>query len=118
MMRWSAIFPNEQAESPTMERLALLDNRLLGVYLHRFPASPHSPLVAAHDHPWHFVSLVLRGGYDETCCAQHWEPRRRGDVSVRWARTVHRIRVHTGGALTLCVRGPKTQDWSYRRLPG
>jgi len=117
-VKWSPIFPNDRAESPTMARLAILDNRLIGIYLHRFPASPLRPLVGAHDHPWHFVSVVLRGGYDETVCASHAEPRRRGDVSIRWARTVHRIRVHTDGALTLCVRGPKVQDWSWRRLPG
>ena len=35
-----------------MERLALLDTRLIGVYLHRFPASPLRPPVGAHDHPW------------------------------------------------------------------
>jgi len=117
-MRWQSIFPHEHAESPTMERLAILDNRLVGLYLHRFPASPLRPLVGAHDHPWDFVSVVLQGGYDEALCACHQEPRRRGDASVRWAGTVHRIRIHTDGALTLCVRGPKRQDWSWRRLPG
>ena len=101
-----------------MERLALLDTRQVGIYLHRFPASPLRPLVSAHDHPWDFVSVVLRGGYDEALCACHQEPRRRGSATVRWARTVHRIKIHPDGALTLCLRGPKRRDWSWQRLPG
>ena len=117
-MKWAPIFPNEHAESPTMERLAILDNRLVGLYLHRFPASPLRPLVGAHDHPWPFASVVLQGGYDEMLSTWHTETRRRGSASIRWPRTVHRIRVHADGALTLCVRGPKVQDWSWRRLPG
>lgn len=100
-----------------MARLEILDTRLIGVYLHRFPATLYGPLIAAHDHPWLFASIVLRGGYEETCCGEDWIPRERGSVSLRWARTVHKIRVYKEGALSLCVRGPKTHDWSYRRLP-
>ena len=114
---WRSIFPREGAESATMERLVLLDTRPLGVYLHRFPASQYGPIIAAHDHPWLFASVVLRGGYEETCCGEDWRPRERGSVSLRWARTVHKIRVYKKGALSLCVRGPKTNEWSYQRLP-
>jgi len=117
-MRWHSIFPNEEAEPATMERLVLLNTRLLGIYLHRFPASQYGPIIAAHDHPWPFASIVLRGGYEETCCGEDWKSRESGSLGIRWARTVHKIRVRKGGALSLCVRGPKVQDWSWRRLPG
>lgn len=116
-MRWLPIFPNEESEQPVMERLCLLETRLAGVYLHRFPASKYRPIVGAHDHPWSFVTVVLRGGYDEIRCVGVGEPKRRWSVSFRGHRTVHKIRVFPEGALTLCIRGPKRQDWSWRRLP-
>jgi len=100
-----------------MERLALLDTRLLGVYLHRFPATGGRPIIPGHDHPWGFVSVVLAGGYDEASCWCHETPHRRGHCGLRRARAVHRIRVHPDGCLTLCIRGPKRQDWSWQRLP-
>lgn len=34
-----------------------------GIYLHRFERGDADPYV--HDHPWSFVSFVLRGGYTE-----------------------------------------------------
>ena len=38
-------------------------NRLLNVYVHKFLRSDDDR--ALHDHPWWFVSLILRGRYDE-----------------------------------------------------
>ncbi len=99
-----------------MERLALLDNRLFGVYLHRFPASPHRPIIAAHDHPWTFITVVLLGGYAEIRCVGKEEPRRRGHIAFRRYKTVHKIRLFREGALTLCLRGPHRQRWSWRQL--
>jgi hypothetical protein len=116
-MRWLPIFPNEESKRPVMERLYLLETRLVGLYLHRFPASRHRPIIGAHDHPWSFVTVVLRGGYDEIRCVGAGKPRRRWSVSFRGHKTVHKIRVFPEGALTLCIRGPKRQDWSWRRLP-
>jgi hypothetical protein len=100
-----------------MERLVFIDTRFGGVYLHRFPASRFRPIITAHDHPWDFVTVVLRGGYDEALRVGGDTPRRRGSVAIRWASTRHRLRLHVDGALTLCVRGPTRRDWSWTRLP-
>lgn len=40
-----------------------ISTRRFGVYLHRMDAA--DPGLDLHDHPWPFVSLVLRGGYTE-----------------------------------------------------
>lgn len=40
-----------------------VDARLFGVLLHRIDAP--DPGLDLHDHPWPFVSIVLRGGYTE-----------------------------------------------------
>ena len=114
-MTWRPIFPTEDSERPTMRRRVLLESRLLGVYLHQFPV-PGS-LIGSHDHPWPFVTAVLRGGYSEEPCQCRSDWRGPGSVGHRRADTVHRIQVGPEGALTLCIRGPKVRDWGWRRLP-
>ena len=117
-MKWHPIFPNEQSEDPIMSRAVLIETRLLGVYLHRFKASEHRPLIASHDHPWDFFTLVLQGGYDEMRCGCHEVRRQRFAFGFRKAETIHRLRILPQGATTLCVRGPKRRDWSWVSLPG
>ena len=114
-MKWRPIFPNEESTRPTMERRVLLDRRLLGVYLHRFPRP--GAIIGSHDHPWPFVTAVLRGEYREEPCQCRSTTRRAGAVGYRRADTVHRLRIGPKGALTLCVRGPKIREWGWRRLP-
>jgi hypothetical protein len=51
-------------DDPYMLRWYLIPrNPLLNVYLHKFLRSDDDR--ALHDHPWWFVSLILRGGYLE-----------------------------------------------------
>lgn len=72
-----------------------IDVRLFGVYLHRITAP--DPGLDLHDHPWPFVSIVLRGGYGEevapTRSASRWATaaetavdvmRREGGDPARW----------------------------------
>jgi hypothetical protein len=114
-MRWAPIFPTEHSKSPTMERLSLVDNRLFGLYLHRFRGSKHRPIIGSHDHPWDFLSIVLRGGYEERPCACRSEARERWSFTIHRAEAVHSIRVNKEGCLTLCVRGPTRREWGWRR---
>lgn len=44
-------------------RRAGFDNRLFGAYLHHIDRP--DPGFDLHDHPWPFVSIILRGGYTE-----------------------------------------------------
>jgi hypothetical protein len=113
---WRPIFPDERAERPTMERLALIDCRAFGVYLHRFPVP--GARIPGHDHPWDFATLVLSGGYvEQSCtCGVRGETRARGTVGLRRAESAHAVVVGPAGALTLCVRGPQRRAWSWRRL--
>lgn len=48
---------------PYLIRYRIIQTPLFGVYLHRLgTADPRDTL---HDHPWPFVSIILRGGYTE-----------------------------------------------------
>lgn len=99
--------------------------------------SGHYPLIGArvhhilrsdsgrdyHDHPWPFVTIILRGGYwewrpvldaagfiiDEQC--RWYGP---GSVIVRRAGTWHRLVLPAGQtAWTLFCTGPKSQGWGF-----
>lgn len=71
-----------------------------------------------HDHPWSFVSFILRGGYaeylrvgDQTITRIH----RPGSVVVRRAEDLHRVAsLLTGEAWTLVFTGPKVRKWGFQ----
>lgn len=67
---------------------------------------------AFHDHPWWFVTIVLKGGYTDRSS--------RGDDrlhagSVRFRPALHQHTVYPGanGAWTLVVTGRKLRDWGF-----
>ncbi len=69
-----------------------------------------------HDHPVTFLSLILRGGYTEL--RQDWEdwtPRVQVNRFWNWIRasTLHTIFDVEPGTMTLCLMGPKTQEWGF-----
>lgn len=80
-----------------------------------------------HDHPWSFLSIILRGGYrEETCTPATFQK----DSHNRWVPHdyVHRKRwnwknntdLHRitrfdrpGGSWTLVITGPEQRDWGF-----
>ncbi|AQT78287.1 hypothetical protein B1R94_02120 [Mycolicibacterium litorale] len=63
-------------------------NPVLNIYLHKFLRSDDDR--ALHDHPWWFVSLILRGQYDEITDAGT-KRRRAGSIAYRPATWRHRV---------------------------
>lgn len=84
-----------------------------------------------HDHPWDFISIVLRGGYVEQVRPCRWGPRdhvsirefskwaRTGEREVRWfnrkrATEPHRIVcLFRAPTWTLVLRGPRKRTWGF-----
>lgn len=79
-----------------------------------------------HDHPFSFVSLVLRGGYIEERPSRGVAPhvadeaarsiteRSAGSIAYRRAADAHRIRqVERGGCWTLVATGPLFRRWGF-----
>ena len=90
-----------------------------------------------HDHPWWYISVVLRGGYWEiTLPRGDAEPNRMrllhgvwrgpGSIAFRRASHFHKIKLpgrdDTGSSIgigvdvscwTLFITGPKSQDWGF-----
>lgn len=67
---------------------------------------------AHHDHPWWFVTLVLRGGYTDRSPGGT-ERLRAGSVRYRPALYRHTVVPDPGGAWTLLVTGPRVRDWGF-----
>lgn len=90
------------------------------LFLHKFLKGDPDDV---HDHPWPYVTLILRGGYWE------WVPvfntlgekineirtwRAPGHWRLCSARSYHRIELEPGvTAWTLFVPGPKQRDWGF-----
>lgn len=84
-----------------------------------------------HDHPWPFVTIILRGGYFEqrpvldaagrvVRVVERWHGP--GSVLFRRAQDWHKLRLPEGAtAWTLFVTGPHRQGWGFnvdgRKVP-
>lgn len=87
--------------------------------VHRTNRSDHARHF--HDHPWHFVSVILEGGYSEQIEVQPganplYETRRyrAGDVLFRHAEHRHRLEIEPGiEAWSLVFTAPKSRDWGF-----
>lgn len=99
-------------------------NPIVNVYVHKFMRSDDDR--ALHDHPWWFVSLMLRGEYDEVT-AGGMKRRSAGSIAFRPAEWRHRVQLlaklaGTGPAgpileevpcWTLIVTGRRVRTWGF-----
>ncbi|QXN74972.1 hypothetical protein SEA_POSH_64 [Gordonia phage Posh] len=115
------------ADDPYLRRWYLIPrNPLINVYLHQFLRSDDDR--ALHDHPWWFVSLILRGEYEEITgrYSEHAELRRRGSIAFRPAKWRHRVQLTRrpvpGRSIiewpelpcwTLIITGRRTRSWGF-----
>lgn len=82
---------------------------------------------AFHDHPWPYLTVILRGGYYEVRpqfdksgiyqgATRKWHGP--GSVLLRRARSWHRLELPPDGvAVTLFITGPKRQAWGFMPSP-
>ena len=94
-------------------------NHILNVYLHKFLRSDDDR--ALHDHPWWFVSIMLRGRYLEWLPDSH-HLRRAPSIAFRPAEHIHRVELLTSlddfdagpqPCWTLIITGPKMRHWGF-----
>ena len=93
-------------------------DRVGRVLLHRMDAP--DPGLDLHDHPWSFVSIVLRGGYTEVRCdaritsGDRVNARRPGSVQLMRLDETHTIvRLHRQRCWTLVIGGPRRRRWGF-----
>lgn len=80
-----------------------------GIYLHQLCRSDIERHF--HDHPWAFVSIILRGGYTEHT-PQGSTAYGAGSVLVRPARWQHKLQMDDV-TWTLVIRFPKVRRWGF-----
>jgi len=75
---------------------------------------------AHHDHPWWFVTLVLKGGYTDVSDlrgsnnhVQSLDHLRPGSVRFRPALHRHTVRTDPGGVWTVVLTGPNVRTWGF-----
>lgn len=110
------------ADDPYMFRWYLIPrNRHLNVYLHKFMRDDDDR--ALHDHPWWFISLILKGGYFEIIPAKDGHGNTvigRGFGSIAYRPATHRHRVvlpaPTGKkrpCWTIIITGRNSRTWGF-----
>src|SRR5688572_29522991 len=67
---------------------------------------------AFHDHPWWFLTLVLKGGYIDVSPAGE-DRLTVGSIRFRPARHRHTVDVNDGGCWTLMLTGPEWHRWGF-----
>lgn len=114
--RWSFMsrFDIADLDRPTetyLTRWRLVQVPWFGIYLHAIRKPDGSRDL--HDHPWSFLSLVLRGGYVEE--RNGWMTERRaGSLALRRTSDVHRVQTLTRTPTwTLLLVGPRTHEWGF-----
>ena len=90
------------------------------IFVHKFLKSDPDDV---HDHPWPFLTIILRGGYYEWRPQFDREGQKIGEIarwcgagSVRWAsaNTYHRIELDPEVTCwTLFMPGIKQRDWGF-----
>lgn len=102
-----------------MVRWRIVQTPWCGIYLHRFNGPDQRPTL--HDHPWPFLSIVLRGGYTEDFGVR--PARKSGPVTGRrqrsWrAGSIHGMGKTSAHTITALHRSPTwTLVFAGRRAP-
>ena len=119
--RWAFMerFEVPNLDDPTqtyLSRLRIVQTPWCALYLHRMDGPDSRPTL--HDHPWNFVSLILRGGYVE----RRLDPTTMRVTERHRVRWVNRVRTHDAHAITTLLRvptwtlllvGPRRRTWGY-----
>lgn len=124
---WGQELPTSDG-TPYLRRW-VLDLGIGSIRLHHWLCSDDDR--APHDHPYWMVTVLLKGGYDDVVSevgkdlfgeryVAGWVAKRRRAPSIRlWRAThTHYVRVHEGGAWSLCVTGRQSRVWGFWQLRG
>jgi hypothetical protein len=100
-------------------RLQIVRTPWFGVYMHDIYGADDDP--HPHNHPWSFVSIILRGWYQEQLYPRAQIDREQFRVQT-WRRfsvhrmtrdAAHRIIAAGGGCKTLIFVGPRRGTWGF-----
>jgi hypothetical protein len=91
-------------------RFLVFESKYFSVFIHKMDGPIAPP--KCHDHPWSFVSFILRGGYWESTDGTVFHFRAPGDVIYRRAEHAHTVKTTPPRiAWTLVITGPVRRKW-------
>lgn len=108
--------PQYDGDGTYLTRWRVIQTPLGGLYVHRFTGP--DPRLTLHDHPWSFLSIVLRGGYVE----RRLDPETMQVNEVHTVRRWNRIRASEAHSIvrllrvptwTLMLVGRRVRTWGY-----
>ncbi|SHS18209.1 Uncharacterised protein [Mycobacteroides abscessus subsp. abscessus] len=106
----------EDPRDPYLRRWFLWPrNRFVNLYGHLFEHSDPPPI---HNHPWPFLTIVVKGSYLEVTRTGVIE-RRAGSVAFRRSQHSHRIMLPTDAeghdipCITVVLTGPRRRHWGF-----
>lgn len=119
------VVPDYDSDYDYLVRWRVIQTPWFGIYLHRFDTPDPRPTL--HDHPWPFVSFVLRGGYSEVAASRKMALRIHGGQDwpyglhrrVRWVNVKRTGEFHWISHLrrvptwTLMFVGRRQRTWGY-----
>lgn len=107
----------DHPERNYLTRWRVVQTPWFAVCLHRFDGPDPRPTL--HDHPWPFLSIVLRGGYQEVTSYTLPLGHSVEHVNVKQATDLHYIRrLHRTPTWTLMLVGRRRRTWGYRDRDG
>lgn len=112
--RWTDV------DSEYITRLHVVKTPWFAICLHWLNKPDPEPYL--HDHPVTFLSVILRGGYQEVRRVGTNPPQHPRHTRFNWITASsddrHSICFIYPGTLTLCFMGPKTRDWGFHTPMG
>lgn len=96
-------------ECPYIRRW-VLDFKLFSIRIHHWISSDDPRHF--HDHPWHYVSLVIKGSYiDVSEKGEMYRPR----WSIQHYPPLHRhsVKIQPTGCWTIVFTGPEVRQWGF-----
>ena len=97
-------------------RWSIVSTPLFNIYVHCIERSDEDP--DPHDHPWNFISVILKGAYLESVKTLHGDCniflRKRGNIFFHSLNRAHKITILNGPVWTLVFTGKRKEDeWGY-----
>lgn len=96
-------------ECPYLRRW-VFDFKLFSIRMHRWQASDDDR--AFHDHPWWFLTFVLKGKYIDVSRSGK-DLLRAGSIRFRPAKHQHTVQILQSGTWTLLITGKPLRRWGF-----
>jgi hypothetical protein len=111
----ACVIPDRISNEPYLTRYYLfLKERKwfpFNIFLHNFHKGDLDDL---HDHPWPYITIILKGGYWEHQPNGKRTWRAPGAVRFASSRSLHRVELEPGvDTWTLFIPGPHVREWGF-----